>query len=66
MTLASEPPGDATQDSATLGGAAITGDTRWDGEWGGVAADPRAGISLTVRAATAAVVRIRSDAGIRR
>jgi hypothetical protein len=66
MTLAGGEPGDAAGTSATLGGAAIAGDTRWDGEWGGLAADPRAGISLTVRAATAAVVRIRSDAGIRR
>ena len=33
MTLASEPPCDATQASATLGGAAITGDTPWNGEW---------------------------------
>ena len=31
MTLAYGEPGDATGASATLGGAAITGDTPWDG-----------------------------------
>jgi len=60
MTLASGEPGDATGASATLGGAAITGDTPWDGKWNALAAGPRAGISLTVRAATAAIVRIHS------
>lgn len=58
MTLASGEPGDATGASATLGGARITGDTRWDGEWSALPADPGAGISLTVRATTAAIVRI--------
>ena len=50
MTLTSGEPGDATSASATLGGAAITGDTSWDGKWSAISADPRAGISLTVRA----------------
>ena len=41
------------------GGAAITGGAAWDGSWSVLPADPGgAGISLTVRAATAAVVRI--------
>ncbi len=66
MTLAGGEPGDATGTRATLGGAAITGDTPWDGEWAGLPAGPRAGISLAVPAATAAVVRIRSGAGIGR
>ena len=60
MTLASGEPGDATGASATLGGATITGDTPWDGKWSALTADPRAGISLTVRATTAAIVRIQS------
>ena len=60
MTLAGREPGDATGETVTLGGAAITGDGPWEGEWSPLPADPGAGISLTVRAATAAVVRMRS------
>ena len=60
MTLASGATGDATGASATLGGAAITGDTPWDGKWSALSADPRTGISLTVRATTAAIVRIQN------
>lgn len=59
MTLAGREPGDATGQVATLGGQAITGDGPWQGTWDRLPADPAAGISLTVRAATAAVVRIR-------
>ena len=60
MTLAGGEPGDATGTGATLGGAAITGDAPWDGRWSGLPADPHAGVSLTVKATTAAIVRIRS------
>jgi hypothetical protein len=60
MALAGGEPGDAASPRATLGGAAITGRTRWDGKWSAVPADPPAGISLTVRATTAALVRIRN------
>jgi hypothetical protein len=56
MTLTGDEPGDASVATATLGGAAITGDTRWDGRWTTLAADA----GLTVRATTAAVVRIRN------
>jgi hypothetical protein len=59
MTLAGGEPGDATGATATLGGAAITGDAAWDGTWSALPADPDAGVSLTVRATTAAIVRIR-------
>jgi hypothetical protein len=59
MTLAGGQPGDATGSAVTLGGAAITGDAPWDGGWTPLPADPGPGISLTVPAATAAVVRIR-------
>jgi hypothetical protein len=58
MTLASAPPGDPTQSSATLGGAAITGDAPWNGAWTAMPESPP-GISLTVHATSAAVVRIR-------
>ena len=60
MTLAGGEPGDATGAGATLGGAAITGDTAWDGRWRALPADAHARISLTVRATTAAIVRIRT------
>jgi hypothetical protein len=58
MTLAGKEPGDATGGKATLGGAAITGDTPWDGTWSALPADPGTTLSLTVRASTAAIVRI--------
>ena len=48
------PPGG----DATLGGAVITGDAPWDGTWSAQPADPGSGLSLTVRATTAAIVRI--------
>jgi hypothetical protein len=60
MILASGQPGDATGASATLGGAAITGDAPWEGTWCALPADPRAGVHVTVRATTAALVRIQS------
>jgi hypothetical protein len=60
MTLAGTGPGDAGGAGATLGGAAITGDAPWAGTWAALPAGPRAEISLAVRAATAAIVRLRS------
>jgi hypothetical protein len=59
MTLAGEEPGGAAGTHATLGGAAITGAAPWEGKWSALPADPQAGVSLTVEAATAAIVRIR-------
>jgi hypothetical protein len=58
MTLASGSPADAAHSSATLGGAAITGDAPWGGTWDALP-ESHAGISLTVKATTAVVVRIR-------
>ncbi|HKA97762.1 MAG TPA: hypothetical protein VKD66_15955, partial [Streptosporangiaceae bacterium] len=58
MTLAGGQPGDARGTRATLGGATITGDTAWTGTWSALPADPRKGISLTVKATTAAIVKI--------
>jgi hypothetical protein len=63
MTLAGAPPGDAAGAGATLGGAAITGDAPWAGEWAALPAGPGAGVRLAVRAATAAIVRIHSAGG---
>jgi hypothetical protein len=57
MTLAGTQPGDARGTRASLGGATITGDTAWDGTWSPVAGR-RGEISLTVKATTAAIVRI--------
>jgi hypothetical protein len=58
MTLASAPPGDPAQSSATLGGAAITGDTSWNRTWTALPESPGV-ISLTVKATSATVVRTR-------
>jgi len=59
MTLTSGKPADAAAANATLGGATITGDAAWDGKWAPLPAGPRAGIGLTIKAATAAIIRIR-------
>ena len=58
MTLTSGEPADATAATATLGGATITGDARWNGTWYTLPAGPGAAISLTVPATTAAIVKI--------
>jgi hypothetical protein len=58
MTLAGGQPGDARGATATLGGATITGDTPWNGTWSALPTDPRAGIRLTIRATTAAIIKI--------
>ena len=60
MTLAGERPGVASGAGATLGDATITGDTPWGGTWSTLPADPRRGVSLTVAATTAAIVKIHS------
>ena len=63
MTLCSGEPGDATSASATLGGAPITGDAPWEGTWCALPADPRAGVHVTVRATTAAIIKIQRRSG---
>ena len=60
MTLAGGQPGDARGTKATLGGATITGNTLWDGKWDALPAGTHAGITLTVKATTAAIVKIQS------
>jgi hypothetical protein len=59
LRLAGEP-GQATGARATLGGDVITGDREWAGTWAALPAGPDAAIALTVPAAAAAVVRIRT------
>ncbi|HEV2371030.1 MAG TPA: hypothetical protein VGS19_02575, partial [Streptosporangiaceae bacterium] len=66
MTLASQEPGDATGSIVTLGGATITGDTPWKGRWSTLPASPHTGIRLTVKATTAAILRVRKRADNRR
>jgi hypothetical protein len=60
MTLAGGQPGDARGASVTLGGATITGGTPWNGTWTTLPADPHAGITVTVKATTAAIIKIHS------
>jgi hypothetical protein len=60
LTLASGRPGDVTSATATLGGAPITGDVPWGGTWRPLATGARPDVTLTVPAASAAVVRIRA------
>jgi hypothetical protein len=55
---ASPEPGDASATSATLGGASITGDSPWQGAWSPLPTDPQAGITVTVSATTAVILRI--------
>ena len=59
LTLAGRNPGDAAGDRVTLGGAVITGSAPWEGRWDTLPAGPRSGVSLTVPATTAAIVRMR-------
>jgi hypothetical protein len=60
MTLAGTQPGDAQGSEVTLGGAPITGDTPWNGQWTTLTADPAGQVSLTVKATTAAIIKISS------
>jgi hypothetical protein len=61
-TLASPEPGDASAPGATLGGASITGDSPWQGAWSPLPTDPQAGITVTVSATTAVILRIPTGA----
>jgi hypothetical protein len=58
IVLTSGNPGDVTATDVTLGGATITGNQPWNGTWTPRPANPQTGVSLTVRAGTATVVRI--------
>ena len=63
MTLAGGQRGDARGSTVTLGGALITADTPWNGQWTALAAGPQGEISLTVQATTATIVKISSAGG---
>jgi hypothetical protein len=58
MTLAGGQPGDARGTTVTLGGATITGNAAWNGKWSTLPVNPHSGITLTVKATTAAIVKI--------
>jgi hypothetical protein len=58
ITLAGAQPGDARGTTVTLGGATITGDTAWNGTWTTLPTDPQTGITVTVKATTAAIIKI--------
>jgi hypothetical protein len=60
ITLTGGQPGDARGTKATLGGATITGDAPWGGTWSALPAGPHPGISVTVKATTAVIVKIQS------
>jgi hypothetical protein len=62
MTLAGGQPGDARGTTVTLGGATITGDATWNGKWSALPVNPHSGITLTVKATTAAIVKIQGGA----
>lgn len=58
MVLTDGQPGDASQMTATFGGASITNSGRWLGIWTPLAPAINGQITVPVQAATAAVVRI--------
>ena len=58
VTLAGAQPGDARGTTVTIGGTTITGDAPWNGTWATLPTDPHTGISLTVKATTAVIVKI--------
>jgi hypothetical protein len=60
ITLAGAQPGDARGTTVTLGGTTITGDAPWNGTWTTLPTDSHTGISLTVKATTAAIIKIHS------
>jgi hypothetical protein len=58
IVLTSGKPGDASVMGATLGGAAMTNSEEWGGKWTPLKVRKQGEVTLTVQAATAAVVRI--------
>ena len=58
MVLTNGTPGDASQSGTTLGGESITNAGGWHGRWDPVPPDSRGQVALTVRATTAAIVRV--------
>jgi hypothetical protein len=60
MTLTDGQDGNAALMTASLGGAAIANDSRWQGEWTPVSTDRNGHCSVTVQAASAVVVKLRA------
>lgn len=58
IVLTSGKPGDASLKSATLGGAPITNSEEWCGSWTPLNVETTGEITLTVQAATAAIIQI--------
>lgn len=58
MTLEAGEPGDPSSEAATIGGAAITNDAPWEGKWAELTRDGMGQLAVTVRATTAAVIRL--------
>lgn len=60
MTLTDGTDGDASLMTASLGGAAITNSARWQGQWTPIGATSNGQCTVTVQAASAAVVTFRA------
>ncbi|MBV8906280.1 MAG: hypothetical protein JOZ22_21795 [Acidobacteriia bacterium] len=58
MLLTDGVPGDASLLMATLGGAPITNNSRWLGQWTPLMPETNGSVSVTVPSATAAIVKI--------
>jgi hypothetical protein len=58
ITLDAGEPGDPSSASATLGGATIGNDVPWQGKWSRIGPSAGGRVVVTVRAATATVVRL--------
>ena len=59
LTLTDGEDGNAALMTASLGGAAITNNSRWQGQWTPLTTDSSGHCTLTVQAASAAVVKLR-------
>jgi preprotein translocase subunit SecG len=65
MVLTDSVPGDPSLPAATLGGAPITNNARWMGQWTPLNSNKNGTFTLTVQATTAVVVRIQSTGHMR-
>jgi len=59
LTLEAGEPGDPSSETATLGGEAISNNAPWQGKWAPLSLDGRGHLALSIRATTAAVIRLR-------
>jgi hypothetical protein len=58
ITLEAGEPGDPSSETATIGGAAITNNAPWQGNWAALSPDGKGHLAVTVRATTAAIIRL--------